>query len=161
MNAEAWDKYATELGLTPVQLDGLKALLSNCDLWQKSDECIAFRDAAQALGIDRFLEYEPTIIRGLDYYTGTVLEARDREGEFRAILGGGRYDNLVGDVGGDRLPGVGFAMGDMVMSLVAQKYGKVPPLRPSPADVLVTQFDQTSGPASLQLAAELRAGGVR
>jgi histidyl-tRNA synthetase len=161
MNAEAWDKYATELGLTPTQLDGLKKLLSNCDLWQKSDECLAFREAAQALGIDRFLEYEPTIIRGLDYYTGTVIEARDREGEFRAILGGGRYDNLVGDVGGERLPGVGFAMGDVVIGLVAQKYGKVPNLRTSPSEVLVTVFDKAGLPEALKLATELRAGGLR
>jgi histidyl-tRNA synthetase len=161
MNAEAWDKYATELGLTPTQLDGLKTLLCNRDLWQKSDECIAFREAAQALGIDRFLEYEPTIIRGLDYYTGTVIEARDREGEFRAILGGGRYDNLVGDVGGERLPGVGFAMGDVVIGLVAQKYGKAPNLRTSPTEVLVTVFDKTSLPEALKLATELRAGGLR
>ena len=55
--------------------------------------------AADALGIAEFLEYDPTVIRGLDYYTGTVMEAHDRKGEFRAILGGGRYDNLVGDVG--------------------------------------------------------------
>jgi histidyl-tRNA synthetase len=160
MNAEAWDKYATELGLTPTQLDGLKALLSNRDLWQKSDECAAFREAAQALGIDPFLEYEPTIIRGLDYYTGTVIEARDREGEFRAILGGGRYNNLVGDVGGDRLPGVGFAMGDVVIGLVAQKYGKVPNLRTSPTEVLVTVFDKAGLPEALKLATELRAGGL-
>lgn len=161
MNAEAWDKYGGELGLTPEQLDGLKTLLGNRDLWQKSDECAAFREAAQALGIDRFLEYEPTIIRGLDYYTGTVIEARDREGEFRAILGGGRYDNLVGDVGGDRLPGVGFAMGDVVIGLVAQKYGKVPNLRTSPTEVLVTVFDKASLPEALKLATELRAGGLR
>jgi len=161
MNAEAWDKYAGELGLSPEQLDGLKALLSNRDLWQKSDECAALREAAQALGIDRFLEYEPTIIRGLDYYTGTVIEARDREGEFRAILGGGRYDNLVGDVGGERLPGVGFAMGDVVIGLVAQKYGKVPNLRTSPTEVLVTVFDKASLPEALKLASELRAGGLR
>lgn len=161
MTPEAWDKYAGEVGVTPAQLAGLKALLTDPQLWQKSDECRAFVAAAEALGIADYLEYDATVIRGLDYYTGTVIEARDREGEFRAILGGGRYDNLVGDVGGDRLPGVGFAMGDMVMSLVAQKYGKVPPLRPSPADVLVTQWDAASGPAALRLAAELRAGGVK
>ncbi len=161
MNAESWDKYAAEFGVTPAQLDGIKALLANRDLWQKSEECQAFFAAAQALGLSDYLEYDPTVIRGLDYYTGTVLEARDREGEFRAILGGGRYDNLVGDVGGDRLPGVGFAMGDVVIGLVAQKYGKVPPLQLSPAEVLVTMFDKSSLAESLQLAGELRAAGLR
>jgi histidyl-tRNA synthetase len=161
MSAEAWEKYAGELGLTPAQFDGLRGLLNNRDLWQKSDECRAFVEAAQALGIIDFLEYDPTVIRGLDYYTGNVLEAWDCDGEFRSILGGGRYDNLVGDVGGDRLPGVGFAMGDMVMGLVAEKFKRVPALRPSPADVLVTIFDKAGLAESLRLATELRTEGFK
>jgi histidyl-tRNA synthetase len=164
MSAEAWDGYAAEVGLSPGQLDGLKTLLADRDLWRKSDECIAFMQAAEALGVSAYLEYEPTVIRGLDYYTGTVIEARDREGEFRAILGGGRYDNLVSDVGGDtrlRVPGVGFAMGDVVIGLVAQKYGKVPMFKTSPTDVLVTVFDKTGLLESLKLARELRAAGLR
>ncbi len=161
MSGEAWENYAAELGVGPTQLDGLKALLANRDLWRNSDECLAFVEAAGALGIGDYLEFEPTVVRGLDYYTGTVLEARDREGEFRAILGGGRYDNLVADVGGDRLSGVGFAMGDVVIALMAQKYGKVPPLRPSPAEALVTVFDKAGLAESLRLASELRAAGVR
>ncbi len=161
MAPEAWDRYAAEVGVQPEQLAGLRTLLGNRELWRQSRECVDFMAAADALGISDFLEYDPTVIRGLDYYTGTVLEARDREGEFRAILGGGRYDNLVGDVGGNRLPGMGFAMGDVVIGLVAQRYGKVPPLRPSPSQVLVTTFDADSLPESLRLAAELRAAGLR
>lgn len=161
MSAEAWDKYAGELGVSTEQLAGLKALLADKNLWQKSEECVAFLQAAEALGVGDYLEYDPTVIRGLDYYTGTVFEARDREGEFRAILGGGRYDNLVGDVGGDRIPGVGFAMGDMVIGLVVQKYGKAAGLPVSPSEVLVTVFNAASLPDSLKLAAELRQAGVR
>lgn len=161
MSAEAWDQYAADLGVSAAQLAGLKAMLGQRDLWQKSDECRAFLEATEALGIRDYLEYDPTVIRGLDYYTGTVYEARDREGEFRAILGGGRYDNLVGDVGGDRLPGVGFAMGDVVIGLVAQKYGKTPAFKTSPAEVLVTVFGKEMLTESLRLAAELRAAGLR
>jgi histidyl-tRNA synthetase len=161
MRPDAWDTYATDLGLSQGQIDQLKALLDNRDLWKKSDECVAFVDAVTALGVGAYLEFEPTIVRGLDYYTGIVIEARDRENEFRAILGGGRYDNLVGDVGGERLPGLGYAMGDMVIALVAQKYGKVPALRTSPTDVLVTTFDQASQAEALKLAAELRTAGFK
>lgn len=164
MSAAAWDQYAIELGVTPQELDLLKALLDNGSLWEKSDECLAFVEAATALGVSNYLEYDPNVIRGLDYYTGTVIEAHDRKGEFRAILGGGRYDNLVGDVGGDPrvpMPGVGFAMGDMVIGLVLQKYGKVPPLRSSPSDVLVTLFDKAGVIEALRLAGELRAAGIR
>jgi histidyl-tRNA synthetase len=161
MAPEAWDKYGSDLGLSTAQLDGLKAVLVDGQLWTRSDECQAFVAAAEAMGIGPYLVFDPTVIRGLDYYTGTVFEARDAAGEFRAILGGGRYDNLVGDVGGDRLPGVGFAMGDMVVGLVAQKYGKTAGLKPSPSLVLVTVFNADLLGESLRLAAELRAAGVR
>ncbi|MDW8326412.1 MAG: histidine--tRNA ligase [Anaerolineales bacterium] len=161
MKADAWAAYAEELGLSKEQLTRLQTVLDRRDLWRKSEECIAFLEAAEALGIRDFLEYDPTVVRGLDYYTGTVFEARDREGEFRAILGGGRYDDLVSALGGERLPGVGFAMGDVVIGLVAQKYGKVPPLRTSPTEVLVTAFSTETVMDSLRLAAELRAAGLR
>ncbi len=161
MKPADWEKYALDLGVTPAQLNDLQALLANRALWKKSEECVTFVAAVEALGVSAYLEYEPTVVRGLDYYTGIVIEARDREGEFRAILGGGRYDNLVAAVGGDRLPGLGFAMGDVVIGLVAQKYSRVPTLRASPTDVLVTTFDASSQAAALQLAGELRAAGLR
>ncbi|HEY3291309.1 MAG TPA: histidine--tRNA ligase [Anaerolineae bacterium] len=161
MTPEAWDKYAGDIGVSAEQLTRLKALLADRKLWRKSTEAVAFVEAAQALGIGDYLEYEPTVVRGLDYYTGTVIEARDRDSEFRAIYGGGRYDNLLSDVGGDRIPGVGFAMGDMVVSLVAQKFGKVPPFRTSPAEILVTNFNAEGLPEALKLSQELRAAGLR
>ena len=57
------------------------------------------------------------VIRGLAYYTGAVFEAFDRQGEFRAIAGGGRYDNLVKLISGGKvdLPALGFGMGDVVL----------------------------------------------
>ena len=57
------------------------------------------------------------VIRGLAYYTGPVFEAFDRKGEFRAIAGGGRYDNLVKLISGGKvnLPALGFGMGDVVL----------------------------------------------
>jgi len=110
--------------------------------------------------VRKLIEYEPSVIRGLDYYTGTVFEARDREGEFRAILGGGRYDNLVADVGGDPLPGVGFAMGDVVVGLVLEKYGRLPATRPAPARVLVTLFGAEMTAEAVRAAQALREAGV-
>ena len=52
-------------------------------------------------GMSEWVSFDPSIIRGLLYYTGTVFEAWDTAGEFRSLFGGGRYDNLVSDVGGD------------------------------------------------------------
>ena len=161
MTPEAWDKYAGDLSISPEQLEGIKTLLGDRELWRKSPETVAFFEAARLLGIADYLEYEPTVVRGLDYYTGTVMEARDSDGEFRAIFGGGRYDNLLSDVGGDRIPGVGFAMGDMVIALVAQKFGKTPTFRTSPAEILVTNFNEAMLPEALKLSQELRAVGLR
>ena len=161
MADQAWAEYAASVGLSVDQIASLRAVLSNRDLWKQSEELVAFFEAVADLGAADYVEYEPSIIRGLDYYTGTVFEARDRDGEFRAVLGGGRYDNLVADVGGDRLPGVGFAMGDVVVGLVLQKYGKLPALKTCPTQVLIAPFDAGLASAARRLAAQWRAAGVK
>ncbi len=66
------------------------------------------------------------VVRGLAYYTGTVFEVHETTGAERAIAGGGRYDNLVELFGGPPTPAVGFAMGDVVISLVLQDKGLMP-----------------------------------
>jgi histidyl-tRNA synthetase len=116
----------------------------------------------EALGVREYVRFDPNIMRGLLYYTGTVFEAFDQSGSLkRAILGGGRYDNLLTDVGGEALPATGFAMGDVVAGIILQESGLVPPFSPSPAPVMVTVFDETLWSESLKLAAELRAEGLK
>ncbi|MBI5564428.1 MAG: histidine--tRNA ligase [Chloroflexi bacterium] len=159
--ADKWRAYGLDdIGLSTDQMDRLSALLNNSELWRQSDELVAFFSAIDDLGVRDYVEFDPSVIRGLAYYTGVVFEARDRSGEFRAILGGGRYDNLVGDVGGEPLGGIGFAMGDVVMGLVINHYGLKPALRPTPASVIVTIFDKSLVKVSARLAAQLRSGGV-
>lgn len=157
----AWQAEAREQGLSEAQLAGLEGLLEDREAWRGSAELVPFFEAAAVMGAAEYIEYDPTVIRGLDYYTGTVFEARDASGEKRAILGGGRYDDLVADVGGDPLPGTGFAMGDMVIALVIEEAGVRPTLRPAPADVLVTSFDEERRGAGLALASALRQAGLR
>lgn len=161
MSAATWSASALEIGLDAGQFSSLQRILEDTQAWRLSTELMAFFDAAESLGAAEYLAYDPTVIRGLDYYTGTVFEARDAAGEHRAILGGGRYDNLVADVGGDRLPGVGFAMGDVVLGLVLAAAAARPLLRTSPSLVLVTNFDAATQPASLILSQQLRAGGLQ
>jgi histidyl-tRNA synthetase len=161
MSATAWAANALEIGLNPDQFSGLQDILADRQAWQSSPELVAFFAAAEALSVTDYLAYDPTVIRGLDYYTGVVFEARDAAGDHRAVLGGGRYDNLVRDVGGDRLPGTGFAMGDVVLGLVLAAASARPTLRTSPSVVLVTTFDASTRPASLALCQELRAAGIQ
>ena len=160
LSPPAWAEYGVARGLTAEQTSGLRGLVGDKDLWRKSDELARFFSVLETMGVGEYFAYEPSVVRGLDYYTRTVMEARDRDGEFRAILGGGRYDNLVADVGGDRVSGVGFAMGDMVIGLVAAKYGKIPAFPKSPASALVTIFGADSMADSLAVARDLRAAGL-
>lgn len=161
MDSAKWDANALDLGLTPTQLDGLKAVLGNFDLWKQSDELVRLFAALEALGVKDYVKFDPNIMRGLLYYTGTVFEAFDQTGGVRrAILGGGRYDNLLADVGGQPLSGVGFAMGDVVIGIVLQEAGLLPAFVPTPASVLVTVFDESLWLNSYALAADLRKAGL-
>ena len=161
MEPAKWDSYALELGLTDSQLNGLKEILGNFELWKKSDELVRLFAALEALGVKDYVKFDPNIMRGLLYYTGTVFEAFDTSGSLkRAILGGGRYDNLLADVGGQPLSGVGFAMGDVVIGIILQEKGLLPEFVPSPAPVLVTVFEESLLRESYSLAAELRQAGL-
>lgn len=161
MEPAKWDTYAFELGLNQAQLDGLKNILSNFELWKSSDELLKLFSTLEALGVSEYVKYDPNIMRGLLYYTGTVFEAFETSGSVkRALLGGGRYDNLLADVGGQALSGVGFAMGDVVIGIVLQEKGLLPEFTPTPADVLVTLFDESLLEKSFELSARLRKAGI-
>jgi histidyl-tRNA synthetase len=161
MDTEKWDEYVLAIGIDQSQLNGLKQILADYKLWQKSDELVRLFKALDALGVSAYVKFDPSIMRGLLYYTGTVFEAFDVSGSVRrAILGGGRYDNLLRDVGGEPLSGVGFAMGDVVLGIILQEKGLIPAFIPTPAPVLVTVFDESLWMSSYSLAADLRAVGL-
>ena len=129
------------------------------NIWETSPELSRVFALMRELGFGDYIAFSPRIIRGLDYYTGIVFEAKDLDGG-RSILGGGRYDNLVSDVGGDPIPGVGFAMGDVMAGIVLKKYGCVPELSSQPAGVMVTVFDNVYLAYSQKVAADLRVAGI-
>lgn len=161
MQAQQWESNALQIGLSPEQIEGLKALLADPELWKKLPDFERFFAAIEAMGVREYVRYAPHIIRGLDYYTGIVFEAHDMQGG-RAVLGGGHYDNLVAAVGGDPLPGIGFAMGDVMSTIVLEKYGCIPGELTLQADqILVTVFDESYLLKSYQLAAELRNAGIK
>jgi histidyl-tRNA synthetase len=160
MRTSNWVDYALEKGLTKEQVDGLLALLSNKQLAEKSSELNRFFGALDALGVKDYVEFDPRVVRGLDYYTGIVFEARDVGESSRAILGGGHYDNLVEEVGGNHLPGVGFAMGDVVLPIILKELDRLPDLNIYPASVLITVFDDSTLPVSFSLAAIIRNSGI-
>ncbi len=160
LNSAAWENYGHEIGLSDQQLADLKEILDDANLWKKLPDFQRFFAAIDAMGVREWVHYAPNVIRGLDYYTGMVFEAYDIE-EHRAIFGGGHYGNLVSDVGGEPMPGVGFAMGDVMISLVLEKYGLIPEERGLEETVLVTVFDELLLLNSCELASDLRAAGVK
>ena len=161
LDPQAWEAYGLEIGLNAAQVAGTRVFLDNPDLWQESQTLQRVLAAIEAMGIKEYVRYDSGVIRGLPYYTGLVFEAFDVSGSLRrSILGGGRYNNLMAAVGGDPMPAVGFAMGDLVLSLMLKERGLLAGGDASPASVLVTVFDEQRMSASLSLAAELRRAGL-
>jgi histidyl-tRNA synthetase len=162
MQPSEWDANALDLGMDPRQLVGMKAFLSDPNLWKKSETLVRIFEALDVMGVREYVRYDPNTIRGLLYYTSTVFEAYALDSEIkRALLGGGRYDNLMSQVGGEPLPAVGFAMGDLAIGLLLQSLGLVPKeITHSPAEVFVTVFDAARQPLSMALASELRKSGI-
>jgi histidyl-tRNA synthetase len=115
-------------------------------------------DAMSATGLGDFVEIDLGIVRGLAYYTGIVFELFDRQGELRAICGGGRYDRLLELVGGEPLPAVGFGMGDVVLGeLLAER--KLVPEFASAVDYFIVTVSWDLRGEALGLAHALRDRG--
>ncbi len=108
---EPRDKTAAQLGSVA------GPVLEVLDGGGRSEKLEQLVDALRLRGLADFVKIDLSIVRGLAYYTGVVFEVFDRSGTFRAIAGGGRYDNLIGQLsdGAVGLPAVGFAMGDVVL----------------------------------------------
>jgi histidyl-tRNA synthetase len=113
-----------------------------------------------ARGLNEFVKIDYHVIRGLAYYTGVVFEAFDKKGEFRAIAGGGRYNNLVKLISGGKvdLPALGFGMGDVVLLELLKARGLLPKFD-AQIDFFCLIEDETLRSETLRLIQELRAQG--
>ena len=119
-------------------------------------ECL---DALRAMGLGGFVEVDFRIVRGLAYYTGMVFELFDAARSLRAICGGGRYDDLLEQLGGVNLPCVGFGMGDVVLGeLLGERDG--PPRAEPAVGVFVAVVGEADRPFAIALAHALRERGV-
>lgn len=127
---------------------------------EPTSELKAMLDNLAARGLNDFVKVDYRVIRGLAYYTGPVFEAFDRKGEFRAIAGGGRYDNLVKLISGGKvnLPALGFGLGDVVLLELLKARGLLPEFDGG-VDVFVLIEDESLRPESLKLIQALRAAG--
>jgi histidyl-tRNA synthetase len=152
------------LGLT---LQDVKAFIANPgEHFQKFNALAAELDAR---GFKGFYQLDPTIVRGLAYYTGLVFEAFDRKGALRAIAGGGRYDNLMKDMsdGKVNLPAMGFGMGDVVLAnliegtpAAAAKMQEWVSQRHA-VDIYIVVAKEERRPDALAIVQQLRGAGFR
>ena len=138
----------------------LAAVKEFIEAGEPTPELRSILDNLQARGLQNYVKIDYGVIRGLAYYTGIVFEAFDRSGEFRAIAGGGRYDNLLELISGGkvRLPALGFGMGDVVL-LELLKARKLLPAFGAAVDVFCIIEDETLRNESLRLIEELRWAG--
>jgi histidyl-tRNA synthetase len=148
------EKKLTALGFP---LDAVNTFIKS---GKPTAELQSILDNLAARGLHDFVKVDYRVIRGLAYYTGTVFEAFDRKGEFRAIAGGGRYDNLVKLVSGGKvnLPALGFGMGDVVLLELLKSRGLLPKFDAN-VDVFILIEDENLRPLSLKLVQDLRTAG--
>ena len=149
------DRKLSALGLSLVEV---RALIQQAE---PTAELKLVLDSLAARGLADFVKVDYGVIRGLAYYTGIVFEAFDRKGEFRAIAGGGRYDNLVKllSAGTVDLPALGFGMGDVVL-LELLKARELLPKFSGALDAYCLIEEEALRPESLKLIQDLRSAGL-
>jgi len=102
-------------GLSDAEIEATFAIMETED-YSACPELVELFRLAEIAGFADCLEFDISVIRGLSYYTGVVFECFDTKGEFRAIFGGGRYDNLLTTIGGEPTSAVGLGFGDVVVT---------------------------------------------
>ena len=151
---EVYERDLLALGLSEEQIEKIDALYTMsvaeatalCPESEGARELASLFAALQKTGLDKYCVFDFGIIRGLDYYTGTVFEVFDlAPATNRAMFGGGRYDNLVGlFVKNAKISGVGYGMGDVTLENFLVTHGLVPDLYSDAVRVLVTRFDDVA-----------------
>ena len=129
------------------------------EIRQAQDDLNYVKKHLVARGIKNVIS-DQALMRGFDYYTGTVFEMYDTNPENpRALFGGGRYDDLVGIFGVEKVSGVGFGWGDVTTQDFLETHGLLPEYKPT-VDLYICHLDEYIEQAN-QLASELRQQGLR
>ena len=172
ISLEEFEKWLSEdAELTKDQVDKLNSYISNpypilnelqSEGSQGAEELTNVIDLVKRSGLEKFVKFDPSTIRGLDYYTGMVFEIYDLNKENnRAIAGGGRYDNLIDLFSSEKLTGTGFAMGDITLQDFLQTWSLLPKFL-SDYDFLVTTWPSENSKyfeKSIEVADLLRSKG--
>jgi len=155
----------TEEKLQPLGLSlaGIEKFISSGA--EASESLQAVLANLKARGLSDFVEVDLGIVRGLAYYTGPVFEIFDIGKGMRAVAGGGRYDQLIGLIGGVEMPACGFAMGDMVITDLVRETEtpatllEAAVIAEQSVDVYVVEADPTRKDATAAVVQSLRSDG--
>jgi histidyl-tRNA synthetase len=124
-------------------------------------ELARLKEVLGQMGVWQYCDFDPSIVRGLAYYTGVVFEVHECAGELRAICGGGRFDNLLHDFGGPQIPATGMGMGDCVLEVLLRERGLLADqLRERKLDCFVVCVDRQFFQNLLEVTAALRRRGA-
>jgi histidyl-tRNA synthetase len=129
------------------------------EVQERIDRIEELAEALESYNVADMCRIDLSIVRGLAYYTGLVFEAFDNEGELRALFGGGRYDNLVGEFGDREVPAVGFGFGYSTTIELLKKEGRYP-LRDVETDVYVLSASESVRDKAINYATKLRQKGL-
>ncbi|MDA0749023.1 MAG: histidine--tRNA ligase [bacterium] len=160
VDADRFRAQLCDLGLSAAQIDLLLGRLEDPDP-SFSPWLQQIVSLVEQSGAGDYVQVDPKIVRGFDYYTSTVFEAWAKTSLRRAIFGGGRYDNLTLQVGGKKqVPGVGFAVGDMALAELLKEVNLAPVLPGTAPDLYVTVFSEELLAQSIAFAREIRNRGL-
>ncbi|MBC86930.1 MAG: histidine--tRNA ligase [Bdellovibrionaceae bacterium] len=165
---EAYNKQLVEIGLSAEQIATMEDFFnSSLESAQSKFQCEGLDELTSLFKIlenhpvSQVLEFNPKVMRGLDYYTGTVFEVFDVSPENnRAMFGGGRYDNLIGMFGNKTLSGVGFGMGDVTLKNFLETHKLLPDVA-SHIDVFFVTGNEDAIAKAAELAEPLIAAGIK
>ncbi len=167
---DAYEREMGELGIDAEKLAKIDALytMSVTEATSLCPDSVGARELSdlfsllEQTGLDKYCVFDFGIIRGLDYYTGTVFEVFDEAPENnRAMFGGGRYDNLVGLFAKNaKVSGVGYGMGDVTLENFLVTHGLCPDFSENNTKVLVARFEDAPYREYISLTSELRGAGV-
>lgn len=148
-------------GTTTERLAALRELLAGVEIGQKGiEELSEVIEGVESLGLECDLELDVSLARGLNYYTGTIIEVKARDVEIGSITGGGRYDNLTGVFGMPGLSGVGISFGADRIYDVLNALDLYPAAVEESVKVMFTNLGNAEAAAALKAAKALRADGI-
>lgn len=148
-------------GSVAERLDRLTELLASSEIGTMGvAELREVVDATTALGLDAELDLDVSLARGLNYYTGTIIEVKALDYAIGSITGGGRYDNLTGVFGMPGVSGVGISFGADRIYDVLNGLNLYPAGMGSAARVMFTNFGQAESARSLEVVKRLRGAGI-